>query len=48
MIYDDVYILDEPCVSCDCSYIEDIWHEFMCSAKYCPLDYLVHIWGLCL
>ena len=46
MIYCDDCILDEPCVSCDCSYVDDVWHEFMCSAAYCPLDYLVHIWGL--
>ncbi len=46
MIYWDDYILDEPCVSCDCSYTEDIWNDCMCSAEYCPLDYLVHIWEL--
>ena len=35
IIYDEDYFLEEPCLSCEKSYVEDIWHEFCCDEKYC-------------
>ena len=36
MIFDEEGFLEEPCLSCDKSYIEDIWHEWCCDEKECP------------
>lgn len=30
MIFDEDGFLEEPCLSCDKSYIENIWHEWCC------------------
>ena len=35
IIYDEDYIPEEPCLSCEKSYIEDIWHEYCCDEKKC-------------
>ena len=36
MSFDDEGILDEPCLSCDKAYVEDIWCEWCCDEKECP------------
>lgn len=36
MSFDDEGLLEEPCLSCDKCYVEDIWHEFCCDEKECP------------
>ena len=36
IIFDEDGLLEEPCVSCDKAYIEDIWHEWCCDEKECP------------
>ena len=35
IIYDEDYILEEPCVSCEKCYIEDIWNEYCCDEEQC-------------
>ena len=35
MIFDENSDLDEPCLSCDKPYIEDIWNEWCCDEKVC-------------
>lgn len=35
IIYDEDYIPEEPCLSCEKSYIEDIWNEYCCDEKQC-------------
>lgn len=35
MVFDEEGLLDEPCLSCDNAYIEDIWHEWCCDEKEC-------------
>jgi hypothetical protein len=36
-------IIEEPCVSCEKCYVEDIWNEFCCDERQCiyPEAYLV-------
>ena len=34
--YDEDGLLEEPCLSCDKSYVEDIWYEVCCDEKECP------------
>lgn len=36
MIFDEEGLLDEPCLSCDKPYVEDIWNEWCCDEKECP------------
>ncbi len=36
MIFDEDGLLEEPCLSCDKAYIEDIWNEWCCDEKECP------------
>lgn len=36
MIFDEDGLLEEPCLSCDKAYIEDIWNEWYCDEKECP------------
>lgn len=36
MIFDEEGLLEEPCLSCDKPYIEDIWNEWCCDEKVCP------------
>lgn len=36
MNFDKDGLLDEPCVSCDKAYVEDIWHEWCCDEEECP------------
>lgn len=36
MFLDDEGLIDEPCLSCENSYIEDIWWEWCCDEKICP------------
>lgn len=36
MLVDEDGLLEEPCLSCDKSYIEDIWNEWCCDEKECP------------
>ena len=38
MVYDEDGFLEEPCLSCDKSYVEFIFHEWCCSAKECPYN----------
>lgn len=36
MNFDEEGLLDEPCLSCDNSYLEDLWDEWCCDEKECP------------
>ena len=36
MSFDEGYILDEPCLSCDKIYIDDTWSKWCCDEKECP------------
>lgn len=36
MRFDEDGLLEEPCLSCDKAYVEDIWHEWCCNEKECP------------
>lgn len=36
MRFDEDGLLEEPCLSCDKAYVEDIWHEWCCDEKECP------------
>lgn len=36
MIFDEDGYLEEPCLSCDNAYLEDIWTEWCCDEKECP------------
>ena len=36
MNFDEEGLLEEPCLSCDKAYVEDIWHEWCCDEKECP------------
>ena len=36
MTFDEEGFLEEPCLSCDKSYIEDLWYEWCCDEKECP------------
>ena len=35
MNYDEDGYLKEPCLSCEKSYIEDIWYSWQCDEKEC-------------
>lgn len=35
MIFDEDGLLEEPCLSCDKAYVEDIWYEWCCNEKKC-------------
>ena len=35
IIYDEDHFLEEPCLSCEKCYLEDIWHEWCCDEKHC-------------
>jgi hypothetical protein len=35
MVYDEDGFLEEPCLSCDYSYVEEIFHEWCCDANVC-------------
>lgn len=35
MMFDEEGFLEEPCLSCDKAYIEDIWYEWCCDEKEC-------------
>jgi len=35
-VFDEEGFLDEPCLSCDNAYLEDIWNEWCCDEKTCP------------
>ncbi len=35
ILYDDDYLVCEPCLSCEKSYVEDIWWETFCDEKKC-------------
>lgn len=36
MQFDEEGFLNEPCLSCDKAYVEDIWLEWCCDEKKCP------------
>lgn len=36
MIFDEDGLLEEPCLSCEHSYVEDIWYSWQCDEKECP------------
>lgn len=36
MAFDEEGCLEEPCLSCDKAYTEDIWYEWCCDEKECP------------
>jgi len=33
---DKAGLLEEPCLSCNKAYVEDIWYEWCCDEKECP------------
>ena len=35
MIFDEEGLLEEPCLSCDKPYTENIWSEWCCDEKEC-------------
>ena len=36
MVFDEEGLLEEPCLSCDKAYTENIWYEWCCDEKECP------------
>lgn len=36
MIFDEDGLLEEPCLSCDKPYIENIWYSWCCDERECP------------
>lgn len=36
--FDEDGLLEEPCLSCDKPYVEDIWYEWCCDEKECLLQ----------
>lgn len=36
MRFDEDGLLEEPCLSCNKAYVEDIWYEWCCDEKECP------------
>ena len=38
LVFDEEGLLDEPCLSCDNKYLEDIWNEWCCDKKECPYE----------
>lgn len=36
MNFDEEGLLEEPCLSCNEAYVEDIWNEWCCDEKECP------------
>ena len=38
VIFDEERLLEEPCLSCDKAYVEDIWYEWCCDEKECPYE----------
>lgn len=38
LVFDEDGLLDEPCLSCNNAYIEDIWNEWCCDKKECPYN----------
>ena len=42
VLTDEDYMCNEPCASCECMYVEDIWNEYQCDEKICPhfMDYV--------
>lgn len=38
MNIDEEGLLDEPCLSCEKAYVEDIWHEWCCDEKECSYE----------
>ncbi len=34
--HDEEGLLEEPCLSCDKPYLEDIWLDWCCDEKVCP------------
>ena len=35
ILYDEDGLVEEPCLSCEKSYVEDIWYEMCCDKKKC-------------
>lgn len=35
VLFDEDYLCDEPCASCEHMYVEDIWGECQCDEKEC-------------
>ena len=35
ILYDEDYLAEELCLSCEKSYVEDIWYEMCCNEKKC-------------
>ena len=35
ILYDEDYLAEEPCLSYEKSYVEDIWYEMCCDEKKC-------------
>lgn len=35
MNFDEEGLLEEPCLSCDKAYVEDIWYNWCCDEKKC-------------
>ena len=36
MNFDEDGLLEEPCLSCNKAYVEDIWYEWCCDEEKCP------------
>lgn len=36
MNFDEEELLEEPCLSCNKAYVENIWYEWCCDERECP------------
>lgn len=36
MNFDENGLLEEPCISCDKCYVDDLFYEWHCDEKECP------------
>lgn len=43
MIFDKDGLLEEPCLSCDKAYVEDIWNEWCCDESDYACNYILDI-----
>lgn len=36
MVFDEEGLIEEPCLSCDKCYIDNLFHEWCCDEEDCP------------